>query len=65
MKKHRYSHEFTVTAVKMANAHRESFFLTMKTEWIRGRTFATFAELEAAPHGLHPLLQPLPLALWH
>ncbi len=26
----------------------ESFFHTMKTEWIRGRTFATFAELEAA-----------------
>ena len=30
------------------NAHMESFFHTMKTEWIRGRTFATFAELEAA-----------------
>lgn len=30
------------------NAHMESFFHTMKIEWIRGRTFATFAELEAA-----------------
>ena len=30
------------------NAHMESFFHTMKTEWIRRRTFATFAELEAA-----------------
>jgi transposase InsO family protein len=30
------------------NAHIESFFHTMKTEWIRGRTFTTFAELEAA-----------------
>jgi len=30
------------------NAHMESFFHTMKTEWIRGRTFASFAELEAA-----------------
>jgi len=44
----RDSHQFTVTAVKMANAHMASFFLTMKTDWIRGRTFATFAELEAA-----------------
>ena len=26
----------------------ELFFHTLKTEWIRGRTFATFAELEAA-----------------
>jgi transposase InsO family protein len=26
----------------------ESFFHTLKTEWIRGRTFATFALLEAA-----------------
>ena len=24
------------------------FFHTMKTEWIRGRTFTTFGELEAA-----------------
>ena len=30
------------------NAHIESFFHTLKTEWIRGRSFATFAELEAA-----------------
>jgi len=30
------------------NAHMESFFHTLKTEWIRGRTSATFAELEAA-----------------
>ncbi len=30
------------------NAHMESFFHTMKTEWIRGRTFTTFAGLEAA-----------------
>jgi len=30
------------------NAHMESFFHTMKIEWIRGRIFATFAELEAA-----------------
>jgi len=30
------------------NAHMESFFHTLKTEWIRGRSFATFAELEAA-----------------
>jgi len=48
MKKHRYSHEFKVTAVKMANAHMESFLHPLKPEWIRGRTFATFAELEAA-----------------
>jgi transposase InsO family protein len=48
MKKHRYSHEFKVTAVKMATAYIESFFHTLKTEWIRGRTFATFAELETA-----------------
>lgn len=30
------------------NAHMESFFHTMKAEWIRGRTFATLGELEAA-----------------
>ena len=48
MKKHRYSNEFKVTAVKMANAHMESFFHAMKIEWIRGRTFASFGELEAA-----------------
>ena len=30
------------------NAHMESFFHTMKIEWIRGRSFASFAELEAA-----------------
>ena len=48
MKKPRYSHEFTVTAVKMATAHMASFFHTMKTGWIRGRTFATFAALDAA-----------------
>ena len=48
MKKHRYSHEFKVTAVQMATANVESFFHTMKTEWIRGRTFGTFAALEAA-----------------
>jgi transposase InsO family protein len=30
------------------NAHKESCLHTMKTEWIRGRTVATFAELEAA-----------------
>ena len=30
------------------NAHIESFFHTLKIEWIRGRTFTTFAELEAA-----------------
>ena len=27
------------------NAHMESFFHTLKTEWIRSWTFATFAEL--------------------
>ena len=48
MKKHRYSHEFKMTAVNMAKAHMESFFHTMKAELIRGRTFATFAGLEAA-----------------
>ena len=48
MKKHRYGNEFKVTAVKMANAYTGLFFHTMKTEWIRGRTFATFAELETA-----------------
>ena len=47
-KKHRYSSDFKVTAVTRANAHMESFFHTMKTEWIRGRTFGTFAALEAA-----------------
>ena len=26
----------------------ESFFHTLKTEWIRGRSFVTFAELGAA-----------------
>ena len=31
-KKHRYSNEFKVTAVKMATAHMESFFHTLKTE---------------------------------
>jgi len=30
------------------NAHMESFFHTLKIEWIRGRTFPTFGELEAA-----------------
>ena len=29
------------------NAHMESFFHTMKAEWIRGRTFTTFGDLEA------------------
>jgi len=48
MKKHRDGHEFKVTAVKMATANIESFFHTMKIECIRGRTFATFVELEAA-----------------
>jgi transposase InsO family protein len=48
MRKHRHSEEFKVTAVKMANAHMERSFHTMKAEWIRGRTFATFTELEAA-----------------
>jgi len=48
VKKHRYSNEFKVTAVRMATANIESFFHTIKIEWIRGRTFAAFAELEAA-----------------
>jgi hypothetical protein len=48
MKQQRNRNEFKMTAVKMANAHMESFFHTMKTERIRGRTFTTFAELEAA-----------------
>ena len=30
------------------NAHMESFFHSMKTEWIRGRIFGSFGELEAA-----------------
>lgn len=30
------------------NAHMESFFHSMKAEWIRGKTFANFSELEAA-----------------
>jgi len=30
------------------NAHMESVFHTLKIEWIRGRSFATFAELETA-----------------
>jgi putative transposase len=30
------------------NAHMESFFHSMKAEWIRGKTFKTFTELEAA-----------------
>jgi transposase InsO family protein len=30
------------------NAHLASFFHTMKIQWIRGGTFASFAELEAA-----------------
>jgi len=47
-KTHRARDEFTVTSVKRANAHMASFFHTMKTEWIHGRTFVTFAELEAA-----------------
>ena len=37
-----------MTAVTRVNAHMESFFHTMKTEGIRGRTFGTFAALEAA-----------------
>jgi len=48
MKKHRYGDEFKITAMKMANTHMESFFHAMKSEWIRGRTFATLTELEAA-----------------
>ena len=56
-KVHRYSDEFKTTAVKLSrlprvqiqdNAHMASFFHTLKIEWIRGRTFATFGELEAA-----------------
>ena len=34
--------------MKMANVQMESFFLTVKTEWIRGQTFPTFAEFEEA-----------------
>lgn len=30
------------------NAHMESFFHSMKAEWIRGRSFASITELEAA-----------------
>lgn len=30
------------------NAHMESFFHSMKAEWIRGKTFTSFSELEAA-----------------
>lgn len=30
------------------NAHMESFFHSMKAEWIRGKTFTSFPELEAA-----------------
>lgn len=30
------------------NAHMESFFHSMKAEWIRGKTFRTFTELETA-----------------
>ena len=30
------------------NAHMESFFHSMKVEWIRGKSFNTFTELEAA-----------------
>jgi transposase InsO family protein len=30
------------------NAHMESFFHSMKAEWIRGRSFASLGELEAA-----------------
>lgn len=30
------------------NAHMESFFHSMKAEWIRGKTFKTFTELETA-----------------
>lgn len=30
------------------NAHMESFFHSMKAEWIRGKTFKTFTELEVA-----------------
>ncbi len=48
MKQQRDRNEFKMTAVKRPNAHMESCFHTMKTERIRGRTFATFAELEAA-----------------
>ena len=45
MMRHRDSNEFKVMAVKMANGRIESFFHTLKTEWIRSWTFATFAEL--------------------
>ncbi len=30
------------------NAHMESFFHSMKAEWIRGKTFASFSELDTA-----------------
>jgi hypothetical protein len=43
MKKHRYSNEFKVTAVKMANAPWSRSSTPLKPEWIRSRTFATFA----------------------
>ena len=33
----------------MANACMKSFYDTMRREWIRGGTFATFTDLEAAP----------------
>jgi len=55
------------------NSHIESFFHSLKTEWIRGRSFATFAEL-ACPgrsgqgrraQGLHQVLQPPAPALQH
>ncbi len=48
MKKHRDSYECKGTSVKMTHAHMASCFHTMKTEWIRGWTFATITELEAA-----------------
>ena len=30
------------------NAHMESFFHSLKAEWIRGKTFSNFSELETA-----------------
>jgi putative transposase len=39
------------------NAHMESFFHSMKAEWLRGRSFESIDRLESSVWGLHEILQ--------
>ena len=38
------------------NAHMESFFHSMKAEWIRGRSFASFEHLRIGLRHLYEIL---------